>query len=713
MKAMLILRGGGPVTLRRLLCTIWTFVLALGCMSHALASGATATLAVPSNLYPAEVLRGTNPAGREGVRVSAPPLTLEVKVGWGDRFRPGTHTPVGIRLKNDGPSIQGMLTFELRQGTRVSQPPTITRFRYPVDLPAYSDKQIVIPVPIQQSYHPLWVRLEVPGQPLLTAQLPLHHLATSDPILLVLDARAGGWNVLRRTTPGERLEVVYIDDPRLLPEAWVAYEGVLGVVVGHFPLDQLSQRQQQALSDWIHVGGYLLLTSGSGGTSVAWSFASGPLFDVLPVRPTGRTRAITHLNFGQRYQALPPGPNLLAAESHPQGGEVVYASDDLVLAAIRKVGIGRTGFLAIDPTAPRLAQWPSLSPFLYDLLVPAAVELSTGTLQPVRPLADRRPRSFTEALLILVRSVEVPAPSRTVPLALAALCGLLYIPLLIPRAAAGGFPRPFAFKVAQPWSAAVIIAMSASALTWLLGGSAGQQYRHGVGSIQLVAGAPKGGPARSITALGLIESDRRAWSIADAQGVYLSRPLSSGMQETWQEVQIDFAPDHSLAIRPEQPAAFLPMTVERVVNLPVSVALQPDGNRADVVVENGSPYRLTNLVVLDHDRFTMLDEVPPFSERRFRLPRADDWFSGTPSDAWMSASGRGMSWRRGRHLSTALTALDALLRSALGRDFGESGPPWGLPAVAGIMETPSPGLALTPTHQGESVTLFIVPLEER
>lgn len=173
------------------------------------------------------------------------------------------------------------------------------------------------------------------------------------------------------------------------------------IVWDGLPPDGLNPSQQQAMLDWLHWGGQLVLIGGAG---PKWSVLKDSfLAPYLPAEPTGGGQSLTGDDLGPLSRQYPPlarpsGPGLddgplavdFQAQSapgrrylppapiNPRADRPVYLSglspkeDDGVrtisldeagtrrLAVEWRIGRGRVTMLALDPTDPALVAWPGL-----------------------------------------------------------------------------------------------------------------------------------------------------------------------------------------------------------------------------------------------------------------------------------------------------------------------------------------------------------------
>ena len=143
--------------------------------------------------------------------------------------------------------------------------------------------------------------------------------------------------------------------PADLPARVEAWSAIDRLVWQDVDTAQLEPEQLAALRTWLGLGGRLVILGGSTGATTLGSLPD----DLLPFRPTGTVDAspedVEALIGGavELERSLPGlGGTLLA-------GTVLGRSGDLVIAAERSIGQGRTTIIGIDPTADGIGGTPA------------------------------------------------------------------------------------------------------------------------------------------------------------------------------------------------------------------------------------------------------------------------------------------------------------------------------------------------------------------
>ena len=177
----------------------------------------------------------------------APELTIEIRPGFAGLYKQGSALPVQVGLENRGEDLSGRLSIELG-GVRVTQ-------------------EISLPVPSRKLYY-----LELPAAPWedeLAVELTASGFSTRRtaavrplPPAARLMVMASGRvprpaaSAVSRDSASRWLASV---DASALPERWSGYQGLSGLILDGAAAGHLSPARQQALSDWLLLGGRLAI----------------------------------------------------------------------------------------------------------------------------------------------------------------------------------------------------------------------------------------------------------------------------------------------------------------------------------------------------------------------------------------------------------------------------------------------------------------------
>ena len=140
------------------------------------------------------------------------------------------------------------------------------------------------------------------------------------------------------------LRVVY-SHPEMLPNHWHGYDGVSALVVHGISLDNLTDRQFEALNRWLHQGGTLTV---SGGPDYSL-LRVGRLAQLLPGIPEGLTRFDDPQSVAQALKVELPGHRPFAVNRVVRyEGSVTARAGAVPLVIEQNIGRGRVVYLTFD-----------------------------------------------------------------------------------------------------------------------------------------------------------------------------------------------------------------------------------------------------------------------------------------------------------------------------------------------------------------------------
>ncbi|MGH2364602.1 MAG: hypothetical protein ACRDHX_08120 [Chloroflexota bacterium] len=289
---------------------------------------------------------------------------LTVVPGFQGMGKIGDWLPVTVDVANDGPSVTGQLQIELSdEGTG-----SPNRFRsftgrpatsYSVDatVPSHSQKRYQIDVFLPTIVNTITARL-VTDQGVLVQQAgKLQALSGADVLCGTMSRNQAFFQQLGNLDlpgrPGRKPFIAALS-PQDLPASQHALSSLDCLVASNVSLAGLSDDQKAALVGWVHNGGLLVLTGGTG-----WQQTLRPLpVELQPVRISG-VRALPDLQPLADFAHQPfvgNGPWLVTAGSVVNATTVLGEQGVPLLVGARR-GKGSVVYLAVDPTTEPMATW--------------------------------------------------------------------------------------------------------------------------------------------------------------------------------------------------------------------------------------------------------------------------------------------------------------------------------------------------------------------
>ncbi len=187
-------------------------------------------------------------------------IRAEVSIGF-DSERPFRKTeawvPIKVQLTNNTDPIHGDLLIRLKDGRVV--------YRKEVDLPTRSPKIYEIYAYMKEFLDELEFYIETDRR-----MIPVELVTVSsmydetDRILAVMSPERGTHDNLvhHEDQEVEHFRRVLYSDPMLLPEYWVGYRNINGLLWDGGRTLALNEKQEKALDQWIQMGGTLILAAG-------------------------------------------------------------------------------------------------------------------------------------------------------------------------------------------------------------------------------------------------------------------------------------------------------------------------------------------------------------------------------------------------------------------------------------------------------------------
>jgi hypothetical protein len=319
-------------------------------------------------------------AGVSVLFVPAPPLpaqndtsTLTVKaasVGVGGRAKSGFWAPIRLDLQAGPAGARGQLEIVIPDGDNI---PVIFADEKSsrIDLQPGQQLRLLRYAKIGPAAAPIRVQLR-DGDRILWEQalagLPTRLHATQQLVVGIgpaIDLPAATATIKR---PAElSLVLAQIDDPGELPDRWWGYEGVDCLVLTtsdpRVP-DGLTPDQQQALLDWVRLGGRLVLSIGSRGDKLLtgpWAaIAPGQFVEVSPLRERAGLESFGGAELpweDEAFQRMRPLVTRLANVDGLVLVDETAAGGGRPLVVRGPHGLGEIVFVGLDLDHPGLAKW--------------------------------------------------------------------------------------------------------------------------------------------------------------------------------------------------------------------------------------------------------------------------------------------------------------------------------------------------------------------
>ncbi|MDP8245811.1 MAG: hypothetical protein P9L94_17140 [Candidatus Hinthialibacter antarcticus] len=190
-----------------------------------------------------------------------PRLLVAVVTGFDPEYpfrRSGEWASLTVNLKNNGPEIAGDFLVKFKEGSQ--------RYRTPIELPSQARRQFDIPVHTPEFLDELEFYIETARE---TIPIELITIGTilddTHRIIAVMSEERGSHGYMAQS---DQLDIDIVrhllyTSPTILPQWWPGYRSLDVLMWDGGETAAINTRQQQALDDWVQMGGTLILAAGS------------------------------------------------------------------------------------------------------------------------------------------------------------------------------------------------------------------------------------------------------------------------------------------------------------------------------------------------------------------------------------------------------------------------------------------------------------------
>ena len=378
-----------------------------------------------------------------------------IRVGFQERYKVGTWTPVWLQLRGGLDGFNGLLEViaEDEDGT-----PTVIRQSVQV-APGGTQRvtAYVRPGSLNSDFATLRFRDGKSGRAVapdvvignVLGSKPPEPLSQDDYQLLSLGRPAGidiipslpGYNANKtnNAVPGGRAREVLvprlsaIDD--LLPGRWYGYDSVDVVVVDTNDkemLATLSGNRGEALKQWVQRGGHLVVAVSSNWQAVN----DGLLGEMLPVKLNGQAQvspfdSLESFTGGSHQVAFENEPARVAKfeEIDARGGKVIASTLSTPLVVRGAFGFGRVTVIGLDVDAKPFSGWPDRALFFVKAL---DLRGSNSSVNPTAPGGRIVTNNVSDLATLIRRSLDQFKGVTLIPFGWVAGFIVLYILLIGP-----------------------------------------------------------------------------------------------------------------------------------------------------------------------------------------------------------------------------------------------------------------------------------------
>ncbi|WP_156791331.1 hypothetical protein [Bacillus sp. SG-1] len=352
-------------------------------------------------------------------------ITIDVEEGINGKVKQGKAFPVTVTITNDGDDLAGDLVISSSAYYHAYENVVV-----PIEIAAGTEQRIQLSIPgmndfggpmhtnKQKSirfYEGGWEdgkQVKIKGD----SNLSPSTIQENKLVLGLLSDNPDGMNVLKLTSyQGETPEVLPLS-AETLPEDSLGFDMFDAVVVHDYSIDQLPDKKQAALKQWIDLGGHLII-----GSTPDLQQKMGDLASMIPMNVTGEDK-LKDLSFLNGYSEKP----LSLQEMTLMTGETDSNTDELIveggkpLAVEKGFGMGKVSQLTYNLSEEPLASWEGNSGW-WNRILTVSVDSQM-----------HHPMSFYDSVRDILRYTTEMFSSAFLPVSLIAWLFAAYIIIIVP-----------------------------------------------------------------------------------------------------------------------------------------------------------------------------------------------------------------------------------------------------------------------------------------
>ena len=307
-------------------------------------------------------------------------LDVDIETGINGKVKTGKAFPVTVTIKNNGEDLSGDLV--------ISSSPHYFAYEnvvIPVEIAAGAEQNIQVSVPGMgdhmgggpmysskekeiRFYEGGWKKgeeVKISGD----TKLSPGYIQDMKLVLGILSDNPDQMNVLKLTSfQGETPEVLPVNAENL-PEDSLGMNMFDALIIQDFSIDQLPEKKQAALKEWVELGGHLII-----GSTPDLGQKMGELSTLIPMKVTGEKK-LKDLSFLKGFSDKPLSLEEMTVLTGEQatGTDNILVESGLPLVVEKGFGMGKVTQITYNLTEEPLASWEGNSDW-WERILTASVD---------------------------------------------------------------------------------------------------------------------------------------------------------------------------------------------------------------------------------------------------------------------------------------------------------------------------------------------------
>ncbi len=297
-------------------------------------------------------------------RQNSEDVELEIRAGFGGNFRPGKWVPLQVTVINNGSDIRGTLQVRTEDvGGDVE-----TLYQLPITVARGNPKTVFVYVSLEDQHPDVVVELLDRNERVIKREAEkLNQLRNRDILYAVITESPSGPVSMTRRTIGAGNSIQINWTVRDIPAEADALRSLDVITFHDIRNGRLSAEQQDALENWVHSGGHLIVHGG-----LSWQYADEFLRNLLPTTLEGveTIEDMRPLGFflGRPADILADTSIAATINTPHEDAQVLLEIANIPIVVRQQFGAGVVDFVAVDPQSAPLSDYADTDALWFELV---------------------------------------------------------------------------------------------------------------------------------------------------------------------------------------------------------------------------------------------------------------------------------------------------------------------------------------------------------
>jgi hypothetical protein len=297
------------------------------------------------------------------------PVVMLVEAGYDNYYRVDYWLPLRVQIRNDGSPITGRISVRPESSGRAVS----TAFSSPIELPTGSEKTSFLYIQAEPQASSILVELiDDEGVRISEVRVGLVPIDPHDSLYMLVSSSAAANIPLNTISSGGYIARVGRWELGNFPLDAASLLAIDTLVFYDVNTEEMSVGQRDALSQWLSLGGHLVVIGGP-----SWAQTANGIGDLLPFTPENSSNVenlAAFADFVGDVSTLEAQAVVTTGTIKEGAVSLINTPDGLPLLIRDTLGAGTIDYLTVDPSLEPLRSWAAMPSFWFALFSSPAPE---------------------------------------------------------------------------------------------------------------------------------------------------------------------------------------------------------------------------------------------------------------------------------------------------------------------------------------------------